>query len=1158
MIRALPPPVHAIHWSEADTTSSGTVPSPEPDPAWQRGRHYATYQEDSQRDAYRALTLHGLGLPTTNTDLLVGSLNVNGLTLSKVTELLWYMRHRHLDALLLLDTRSWTRESSRMCKHLRATLGPGSGAYACPAFGASASRKGTHTRASMVGGQLLLISPRWAARVIRVIEDPTHLGVMFGVLLAGPQGPIEILGVYWPCPPPSAGELHMGLHSKLQQWLHRMAIPMAPMDYLRGLIRGRVLRHLGHSTDSAPHPMSLVLGDFNASWDNRHGPHKGLTPWAGSCGLINPFAYVAHTILYPLASFYAGLRPVRLIDHGLISHSFMGLVTLSALDDGSFWSTVTDHRPILLGLALFGASLRQLGTPLKRPPWGKVDVPAIPALLQQYQAQLADRPCIPVSDAPTTYQYLFQVSVDSAAMALALTPAPRPRGKRWKDGWSPIMMCLKANLEVLWHIWGHLRGSRGHTLWRTQTDMDTTLHKILAPWETLVHSYKWSPPLQPEAVFALGGYPPSFWKTTTLRKLDTAVVDSLGKVRRQLHGRNRTYLRTLISAHVLRRETSRLKGKVGKVIRSILHEEIRFYPLETLRLTADQIIIDARQIHSEVTAHFNRWYSATEPAEHILDWWDTRDRASFLTAGKQAHIPDHLLPILWTDISHVPHIATVATALSDTLTSPPSLQDFQRAIHGIRSSTSPGASGLTYGMIKHWPDSLIASVYDHLASLWESKAVPPWWQDRWLCPIPKVPDPDPSMDDLRPLMLVEVLRKLWVGIIIDKITTIWDRYDILAPTQHGFRPRRGTDTALLNVLNTLEQGHESGLPLYSSSWDIKRAFDSISRPFMVLAWNRLGVPLSVAKWLAYMDDGGTVMIRTPLAMTHFGASTCFPAHATSPSPGFSGEIGTPQGDVSSPAAWVAVFDILLRSLEATLSTPFGIRGQDDEIYPAPEVAYADDLNTFSATKHGLQAQADTVSAFTVFFGLRIAAGKLRLGVFGAAPSSPPESIIIHHKLWAPQTLPLRYTGIVRILGFHFQLDGAHTYQHQQTKQRLHLACAAMATAIRSSPAGVALTAMVSCLARATYTGQFGAWDPAELHSLETPLNTLFRRLSGLLPTSATHLLYMPSTLGGMGFPSLYDYIQRRKWTLVHRSLHMKSAAAQAVGGLLNRAARSGG
>ena len=46
---------------------------------------------DSQRDAYRTLSLHGLGLPLPQTDLLSGSLNVNGLTLSKVTEILWYM-----------------------------------------------------------------------------------------------------------------------------------------------------------------------------------------------------------------------------------------------------------------------------------------------------------------------------------------------------------------------------------------------------------------------------------------------------------------------------------------------------------------------------------------------------------------------------------------------------------------------------------------------------------------------------------------------------------------------------------------------------------------------------------------------------------------------------------------------------------------------------------------------------------------------------------------------------------------------------------------------------------------------------------------------------------------------------------------------------------
>jgi len=34
-------------------------------------------------------------------------------------------------------------------------------------------------------------------------------------------------------------------------------------------------------------------------------------------------------------------------------------------------------------------------------------------------------------------------------------------------------------------------------------------------------------------------------------------------------------------------------------------------------------------------------------------------------------------------------------------------------------------------------------------------------------------------------MLVEVLRKLWVGIIITKITAMWEKYNLLAPRDTG-------------------------------------------------------------------------------------------------------------------------------------------------------------------------------------------------------------------------------------------------------------------------------------------------------------------------------------------------------------------------------------
>ena len=168
----------------------------------------------------------------------------------------------------------------------------------------------------------------------------------------------------------------------------------------------------------------------------------------------------------------------------------------------------------------------------------------------------------------------------------------------------------------------------------------------------------------------------------------------------------------------------------------------------------------------------------------------------------------------------------------------------------------------------------------------------------------------------------------------------------------------------------------------------------------------------------------------------------------------------------------------------------------------------------------------------------------RLGLFGGSPSSSPETITINHLGRIPHNLSLKYVGVVRILGFHFSLDCSHSYQLMLTKQRVQLACSAMTTATRSSPPGVAMTAAISCLARAAYSGQVGAWTQKDLLALETPLNILLRRLFGFRPSTDTNLLYMATSHGGMGFSRLYDYVQK----LVHRSLLLRSTSSSAMGG----------
>ncbi len=100
---------------------------------------------------------------------------------------------------------------------------------------------------------------------------------------------------------------------------------------------------------------------------------------------------------------------------------------------------------------------------------------------------------------------------------------------------------------------------------------------------------------------------------------------------------------------------------------------------------------------------------------------------------------------------------------------------------------------------------------------------------------------EPGIHDLnkiRPISLFEVIRKMWAGIVTTRIQRIWHAHGLLHPNQHGFCNQHGTHTAILQVLNHLEQvGGE--VPTHITVWDIRRAFDSVPRWLQRLAWARL-------------------------------------------------------------------------------------------------------------------------------------------------------------------------------------------------------------------------------------------------------------------------------------------------------------------------------
>ena len=104
--------------------------------------------------------------------------------------------------------------------------------------------------------------------------------------------------------------------------------------------------------------------------------------------------------------------------------------------------------------------------------------------------------------------------------------------------------------------------------------------------------------------------------------------------------------------------------------------------------------------------------------------------------------------------------------------------------------------------------------------------------------------------------------------------------DVLQSSQHGYRRRMGTDAAIIQLINIIEDAEDSGTPIFLSSWDIKNAFDSPSYNALALSWHRLGVPWEMAQYLVSLDKDDSTVVRSPWAEDAFASISTQPSDST--------------------------------------------------------------------------------------------------------------------------------------------------------------------------------------------------------------------------------------------------------------------------------------
>jgi len=165
-------------------------------------------------------------------------------------------------------------------------------------------------------------------------------------------------------------------------------------------------------------------------------------------------------------------------------------------------------------------------------------------------------------------------------------------------------------------------------------------------------------------------------------------------------------------------------------------------------------------------------------------------------------------------------------------------------------------------MAKAWPDSMVEYIYENMCRFWIPTKPPASWNWKWLNYIPKVVSDNVRLPDLRPLMLIEILRKLWSSHISTKIMGAIRRHHMLDDAHHGYISGRGTTTAILLNINQAEDAEEKQHASNDSSYDQSSAFDKTPRAGLSWSKRRLGVPKVIAEYITDMDSDDTTVIKS--------------------------------------------------------------------------------------------------------------------------------------------------------------------------------------------------------------------------------------------------------------------------------------------------------
>ena len=651
---------------------------------------------------------------------------------------------------------------------------------------------------------------------------------------------------------------------------------------------------------------------------------------------------------------------------------------------------------------------------------------------------------------------------------------------------------------------------------------------------------------------------------------NTALCHLLHSCRNLCHARHQQEMRSNINTRIKAHEQARSEGKLKNVISWILEKDSP--PRFSTTVTANNIIkAIPYEAHNATLSHFTKHFSCHPwiTTMHLNERNPLGDslRQSLLQGTWRHHFPSLVSTL---ESRHREYAAayfdnfaykatqnqrqTLAHITSRTIT----FENFYSTLLQRCGNKSPGPTGLTLSILQNTPLPILQHLHSSLLAMWNARHIPSSWQARELALLPKTPT-SITLNEMRPLMLLEVLRKHWLHLILKPISLFLNQQALICPYQVGGIPNSGTEDAILQIINSLEDSSERAENIEILAFDKAKAFDSPGRICgIALAWQRMGIPQDIAEYIADCDNSNQIFPRTPYYLSSLSKH---------PSLAFHAEMGTPQGCSSASLSYLVVEDIILSTFQSQLHSldPYLARDPSGFLFPQPPTQFVDDTYVFCRTTKGAQNAINLLQTAEPILNIRINPIKTRHFSLQWSPPiintdphfrllTPTPALHAYSQTGTPITItPIPLSTPTRVLGAFIapDLSSEHVHKIKTDIKRIKTTM----TKKKASLTTIWSVLKTSVFPKFTYLLKFTNLSMQDLDVIAGPFRDLIRRKA-----NASHL---PNAIlfGGACAPyslpyhDLMQHTLKDKESTMLRMLSGHAISRQTITSLLSRGYR---